>query len=78
METLRSLLALLCVFMAGAQLQQDQRRRVAGRFAENIWCFPSRCSSAILLHLKYVYCVECNEVVCLLYFDALTTKMIES
>ncbi|XP_006802834.1 collagen alpha-1(VI) chain [Neolamprologus brichardi] len=29
METLRSLLALLCVFMAGAQLQQDQRRRVA-------------------------------------------------
>uniref|UniRef100_A0A669DEG7 Collagen type VI alpha 1 chain n=1 Tax=Oreochromis niloticus TaxID=8128 RepID=A0A669DEG7_ORENI len=29
METLRSLLALLCVFMAGAQPQQEQRRRVA-------------------------------------------------
>ncbi len=34
MGTLRGLLALLCVLLAGAQTQ-DLRRRFAGKFAEN-------------------------------------------
>lgn len=39
METLRGLLALLCVFLAGTHAQDLQRNKFAGKFAEYVPSF---------------------------------------
>ncbi len=64
METLRGLLALLCVFLAGAQLQ-TQTHRLAGKFAETMLYFPRKSGACIwfmaLCRTKSALSVfECN------------------
>lgn len=61
MESLRALLALLCVFLAGAQTQ-TQRNMFAGKFAKTICCtFQENALVCIvygtMLHVKLSFCV---------------------